>query len=276
MDKVFYNEIILVTGSGKRDGIGYGIAHHLAELGAQVVVTDVCKRNPPDPELEEKARIELNSIAEEFMSFGQKHLAIEADLTIPEEIKELFNQIERVLGTVTILVNNAGICFVKPLLKTTLDEWELTLKINTTSVFQLTKEAVNRMLGKEIRGNIINISSISGKEGWPDFGAYTASKFAIIGLTQSFAREVATCGIRINAICPGLIATSMNDHNLELLAKVRKSTPDEIDKSQLERIPLKRYGTPEDVAKLVAFLASEESSYMTGQAINVTGGLMVH
>jgi NAD(P)-dependent dehydrogenase (short-subunit alcohol dehydrogenase family) len=132
------------------------------------------------------------------------------------------------------------------------------------------------MIKSGIRGSIINMSSISGKEGWPDFGAYTTSKFAVIGFTQTLAREVAEFGIRVNSVCPGLIATGMNDQNLELLSKVRNIPPDEIDRSQLERVPLKRYGTPEDVAKLVAFLASEDSSYMTGQAINVTGGLMVH
>lgn len=276
MEKKFEREIVLVTGSGRRNGIGYGIARLMAEMGASVVVTDVCKRSRPDPEFEEQAWNELSSIAEEFTKLGGKHLAIKADLTKPEEIDTIFNQIEEKLGTVSILINNAGICIVKPLLDTSLGEWEATLKVNLTGVFLSCTEAARRMLKKNIKGSIINMSSISGKEGWNDFGAYTATKFGVIGITQTFARELARTGIRVNAVCPGLIATGMNDANNALMAKVRNTTPEEIDKAQQARIPVGRYGTARDIAKVVAFLASDEAGYMTGQALNVTGGLMVH
>jgi len=276
MSKLFEGEVVLVTGSGRRNGIGYGIARLMVELGASVVVTDVCKRSRPDRDYEDQAWRELSAIADEFKGLGGRHLAMKADLSIPKEIESLFDHIEKSLGTVSILVNNAGICIVKPLLDTSLGEWETTMTINTTSVFLCSTEAARRMINKHIKGSIINISSISGKEGWPDFGAYTASKFAILGFTQTFARELARQGIRVNAVCPGLIATGMNDINLELLAKVRNTSPEEIDRSQRERVPLGRYGTPRDIARVVAFLASQEANYMTGQSINVTGGLMVH
>lgn len=276
MTQRFDGEVVLVTGSGRRSGIGYGIARYFAESGASVAVTDICRRSQPDRAFETAALRELASIREEFNNLGGKHLAVKADISVPEEVINLFDAVENSLGTVSVLINNAGICPVKPLLETTLPEWEATLRINATGTFLCSLEAAKRLIAKNKSGNIINIASISGKEGWPDFGAYTASKFAVVGFTQSFAREMAGNGIRVNAVCPGLIATGMNDANLELLAKVRNSTAEEIDRSQLSRIPLGRYGTPREVAQVVAFLASADAGYMTGQAINITGGLQVH
>lgn len=275
MERDLRGVVAVITGSGRRRGIGYGIARTLARLGASTVVTDICRRSRPDPEFEAQAWEELVSVAREFEEFGGKHRAIKADVTNPDEVNALLDQAEVGLGVVNTVVNNAGICVVKPLLDTSLGEWEASLKVNATGTFLFSVLAAKRMVAQGIKGNIINISSISGKEGWPDFGAYTASKFAVLGFSQTLARELAPHGIRVNAVCPGLIATDMNDVNLELLARLRHTTPEEIDRAQLSRVPLGRYGSPEDVANAVAFLISEEAAYMTGQAINVTGGLMV-
>jgi NAD(P)-dependent dehydrogenase (short-subunit alcohol dehydrogenase family) len=268
-------KIALITGSGRRNGIGYGIARYLALQGATVVVTDVCNRGEPDPAFEAAAWAELNSIAAELNQISRS-LAVKANITQSSDVETLFNQIEQELGFLDILVNNAGVFVVKPLLETTLNEWETTMRVNAYGTFLCSTQAARRMIRHGVKGRIINIASISGKEGWPNFGAYTASKFAVIGLTQTLARELAPQGINVNAVCPGLITTSMNELALARLSELRGVSPESIDQAQLERIPHKRYGTPEDVAKVVAFLASSESDYMTGQAINVSGGLMVH
>jgi NAD(P)-dependent dehydrogenase (short-subunit alcohol dehydrogenase family) len=131
------------------------------------------------------------------------------------------------------------------------------------------------MIAHGIRGNIVSIGSLSAKEGWPDFGAYTASKFALMGFTQAFAREMAPHGIRVNAVCPGLIAAGVSEEVTTALAQRHGLTPEALDRDSLSRVPLGRYGMPEDVAQAVAFLVSPAASYITGQAINVCGGSMV-
>lgn len=269
-------KVAIVTGSGRRSGIGYGIARYLAQLGAAVTVTDVGRRAEPDSAFEAAAWAELESIATELSQLGGNSLAVKADITNPDEVETLLKRVETELGPVDILVNNAGVFMVKPLLETSPAEWELTLKVNALGTFLCSTQTARRMIERGTPGRIVNIASISGKEGWPNFGAYTASKFAVIGLTQTFAREMAPYGINVNAVCPGLIATGMNDIGLARLAELGGVTPEEISQAQLERVPLGRYGTPEDVARLVAFLVSPEAAYMTGQAINMSGGLMVH
>lgn len=276
MEKSLRDEVVLVTGSGRRNGIGYGIARKLAQKGASVIVTDICRRSQPDTAFEVTAWSELSSIAEEFTEFGNQHLAVKADITDANDVSSLIEKAEAELGKISILINNAGICVVKPLIETSPEEWEASMKVNAFGTFLCSVLVARQMISHNINGQIVNISSISGKEGWPDFGAYTASKFAVVGFTQSFAREMAPHGITVNAVCPGLIHTGMNDVNLELLAEIRNSTPEEIDKAQVSRVPLGRYGTSEDVADVVAFLVSPAASYMTGQSLNVTGGLMVH
>ncbi|MFN8458523.1 MAG: SDR family oxidoreductase [Anaerolineae bacterium] len=267
--------VAIITGSGRRNGIGYGIARYLAGLGADVVVTDVCRRAEPDLAFEASAWAELAGIADELNQISRS-IAVKADITNPAEVESLLDQVEEAFGPVSLWVNNAGVFMVKPLLETTTTEWEVTMKVNAYGTFLGSTQAARRMLLRGIKGRIVNIASISGKEGWPNFGAYTASKFAVIGLTQTLARELAPYGINVNAVCPGLIATSMNDLALARLSELRGVPAEAIDRAQVERIPQGRYGTPEDVAKVVAFLASPESDYMTGQALNVTGGLMVH
>ncbi|MFN8456627.1 MAG: SDR family oxidoreductase [Anaerolineae bacterium] len=267
--------VAIITGSGRRSGIGYGIARYLARLGAAVAVTDVCRQAEPDSAFEASAWAELAGIADELNQISQS-IAVKADITNPAEVESLLNQVEGTLGPVNLWVNNAGVFVVKPLLETTPAEWEVTMKVNTFGTFVGSTQAARRMIQRGIKGRIVNMASISGKEGWPNFGAYTASKFAVIGLTQTLARELAPYGINVNAVCPGLIATGMNELGLARLSELRGVPAEAIDKAQLERIPQGRYGTPEDVAKVVAFLASPESDYMTGQALNVSGGLMVH
>lgn len=275
MSDVLRGKVALVTGSGRRSGIGYAIAAELARRGASIVVTDICRRSQPDPNFEAAAWAELESIAGELGQLGGGQLPVKADITNPADVEALFDRAEKSLGPVNIVVNNAGVFVVKPLLETSLAEWEISMKVNALGTFLCSTQAARRMIARKIEGRIVNISSISGKEGWPNFGAYTASKFAVLGFTQTFAREMAPHGINVNAVCPGLIATDMQEHGIAEMARIRGVTPVEVDRAQLERVPMGRYGAAEDVARVVAFLVSPDSAYMTGQALNISGGLMV-
>lgn len=275
MSQQLTGQVALITGSGRRSGIGYAIAKVLAQQGASVVITDIARRAWPDPDFEAAAWQEMVAISEELGQFGRQHLPFKADITDPDQVEALLDASEQALGPVDILVNNAGVFVVKPLLETTIAEWELSMKVNAFGTFLCSIHTARRMIRAGRPGRIVNISSISGKEGWPNFGAYTASKFAVLGLTQTLARELAPHGINVNAVCPGLIATQMQDHGIAELAKIRGVTPEAVDRAQLERVPLGRYGDPEEVAQVVAFLVSPDSAYMTGQALNISGGLMV-
>ena len=269
-------KVALVTGAGRRRGLGYGIARHLAGLGASVAILGAGNRRTSDPDYEAAALSELLSIRDELAALGGgRHLAAKADVASPHEVERLLDSVEGELGAVDILVNNAGVCPVKPLLETTFSEWEKTMAVNVTGAFVCSTKTARRMIASGIRGNIVSIASLSAKEGWPDFGAYTASKFALLGFTQVFAREMAPHGVRVNAICPGYIAAGVSEEITASLVAKLGQTPEALDRSTVARVPLGRYGTAEDVAQAVAFLVSPAASYITGQAINVCGGVMV-
>jgi NAD(P)-dependent dehydrogenase (short-subunit alcohol dehydrogenase family) len=177
-----------------------------------------------------------------------------------------------VLGPIDLLVNNAGLCRLGAIAEFPEADWRATFRVNVDSVFFCCQAALPHMLARG-RGNIVNIASWSGKAGAPFFGPYCASKFAVIGLTQSLAKEVAAQGIRVNAVCPGIVAgTEMRAQvDAEARALGRPTSTDRVG-----WIPLGRLGEAEDVAGVVAFLASDDARYMTGQALNVTGGLWMH
>jgi NAD(P)-dependent dehydrogenase (short-subunit alcohol dehydrogenase family) len=259
MTQTLTGQVAIVTGTGRRNGIGYAIARKLAALGANLVVSDLA---------------EPGEIAAELGGQGQ-HLALAADVGSGDACERLVRHCVERYGRLDILVNNAGICITRPLLETSLADWELTMQVNARSVFALSVAAARQMISQGQGGSIVNMSSISGKEGWPNFGAYTASKFAVLGFTQTFAREMAAHNIRVNAVCPGLIETGLNSQILHDLAALRAGSAQQIEDAQLARVPLGRYGTPADVASMVAFLVSREAAYLTGQALNVCGGLMV-
>jgi NAD(P)-dependent dehydrogenase (short-subunit alcohol dehydrogenase family) len=275
MQPDLHGKVALITGSGRRSGIGYAIATVLAQRGASIVITDWGRRAEPDPDFEATAWAEMESIRQELAENGRPHFAFRADITNPAEVDSLIEATETALAPIDILINNAGIFVVKPLLETSVAEWELSMKVNAFGTFLCSVRVAERMIQQGTAGRIVNMSSISGKEGWPHFGAYTASKFAVLGFTQTLARELGPHGINVNAVCPGLIATDMQAHSIAHLAQLRGVSPAAVDQAQLERVPLGRYGTPAEVAGVVAFLVSPDSAYMTGQALNISGGLMV-
>ena len=186
------------------------------------------------------------------------------------DVEQAAAMLAEALGAVDILVNNAGILRTGPFLDTTEAAWRDTFGVNVDGVFHCCQAILPGMVARG-RGAVVNMSSWTGKKGMGNYAAYSASKFAVIGLTQSMAAEMAGHGIRINAVCPGVIADTPMRLEAEALNKAQ-GLPD-MESRARDSIPLGRAGTPEDVANVVAFLASDEAAYMTGQAINVTGGI---
>ena len=237
-------KVAIVTGSAR--GIGREIALRLAEAGAAVVVSDVADAGP---------------VAEEIKKMGQKSLAVVADVTSASDVAGLVEKATAEYGRIDILVNNAGIARDQLLMRMSDEDWEAVLNVNLKSVFLCTR-AVLRQMVKQRWGRIISISSIVGIVGNPGQANYSSSKAGVIGFTRTIAREVGSRGITVNAIAPGFIVSKMTDQ----LSEEQKA-------EMLKRIPLGFLGTPRDVAEAVAFLASEEARYITGQVLGVDGGL---
>lgn len=240
-------KVALVTGAAQ--GIGKRIAEVLAESGASVVVNDM---NITQAEIVSRGINEKNG----------KSFAFKADVSKSTEVKALFEATVEKYATIDILVNNAGVLYGTPFEDITELEWRQVIDVNLNGVFLCSREAFRIMKTKR-RGKIVNISSTAGKTASTFGGAhYTASKSGVLGLTRHLAREIATYGINVNAVCPGSIDTPM----------VRsKASPEQIDQA-VRKIPVQRLGTPEDVALLTLFLCSDASSYVTGASFDINGG----
>lgn len=253
------DRVAVITGGGS--GIGAELCRAFAAEGAKVAVTDL------RPEAAEH-------IAQEIESSGGRATAMALDVSDEKSVEVVADRVEASLGQIAIWVNNAGVSFVTPFLDCSEELWNFTVDINLKGAFLGCKAAIRRMLPYK-RGVIINMSSQSGKVGNSHYAAYCASKFGIIGLTQSLAMEFAGDGIRVNAICPGVVFTPLWDQMIEDYARKRNMKPDDVQPYLESKIPLGRLCTPQDVAQTATFLASDDSSYMTGQSINVSGGTVM-
>ncbi len=244
----FSGTVALVTGAGQ--GIGLAIAREFARFGAFVYINDI-----------EAQRAEYaKALLEEA---GYQVDAVPGNVADPKHVAQIFDKIDRRHGRIDVLVNNAGIEPVSSILDHPLEDWQRTIDTNLTAAFLCTQQAGRRMR-KQKQGSIINIASIAGKS-QPLYlrSAYAASKAGLVGFTKEAAREFAAYGIRVNAVCPGVIITPMTEH--------LRNNPEQMARWQQE-IPLGRLGKPEEVASLCLWLASDAASYVTGVAWHVDGG----
>lgn len=275
MYKDLRKKTAVVTGSGKRTGIGYAIAEKLASCGANVVIADLGKTIAGD-KVKTGSWEEMEDIAGSLANnFGVKTLAVNVDVTDNKSISQMADSIREQFEQVDILCNNAGASFGVPDAVHTYNEdaWMKTIDVNLHGVFRVSRAIIPMMMGAG--GSIINTASRAGKKPPLFNGAYAVAKAGVIMLTKVMAGELAGAGIRINAICPGQIMTDLEKWRFGLEAEIYGTTIEKREKEMCKTIPLGRIGTPGEAANLVAWLASDESSYITGQAINVTGGQLM-
>lgn len=266
----------LITGAGKRTGIGYAIARALAENGTHIVIADLGKTGGDDAQVATGLHAEMTDIAAELETkFGVESLAVAVDVASATAIAAMVTTVSERFPAIDILCNNAGASFGVPNAVHTYDEdaWMKTIDINLHSVFRISRAILPLMM--KSGGVIINTASRAGKVPPIFNGAYAVAKAGVIMLSKVMARELAGMGIRVNAICPGQIMTDLEKWRFGLEAQFFESTIEKREAEMCKSIPLGRIGKPAEVGDLVAFLASEASTYLTGQAINITGGQLM-
>ena len=256
----FKNKTVVVTGGNK--GIGLAIAERFSAEGANLVIASI--------------EDQVLDAATKLRDLGGNAIGVVCDVGDKDSVATLYNQAEDEFGSIDISVQNAGIITIAKVENLTEAEWDDTMKVNTKGVFLCCQEAIHRMRGSGKGGRLINTASGQARDGFIYTPHYAASKFGVVGLTQSLAKEVALDHITVNAICPGIIKTDMWDYNDRVWGKMLGDYgPGELMASWVQNIPMKRAGEGRDVAGLVAFLASEDAGYITGQTINVDGGLIM-
>ncbi|MDQ0302121.1 SDR family NAD(P)-dependent oxidoreductase [Ancylobacter polymorphus] len=242
--------------TGGATGIGRAIAVALARQGVRVAVGD----------------INLAAAQETVATLGDGAIAVEVDVRKRASVEAAFAQVLEGLGGCDLLVANAGVSTMRGALDLTDEEWDFNFDVNTRGVF-LTNQIAARHFVAQGKGCIVNTASLAAKVGAPFLAHYSASKFAVLGWTQALARELAAKGVRVNAVCPGFVATGMQSREVEWEASLRGVSPQRVIDDYIAQTPLGRLEVPEDVADVVVFLASEQARFMTGQGVNVTGGV---
>jgi NAD(P)-dependent dehydrogenase (short-subunit alcohol dehydrogenase family) len=257
MDRTGAKNVAVVTGAGK--GIGRSIVLRLARDGYDVVVNDVDRKS-------------AEVTAEDARKCGAQAPIHIGDVGEAKAVAEMVDHVLDYFGRIDAWVNNAGIVRLGLIADLSEEDWRALFRVNVDGVFFCCQKVIPHMVCRK-RGAVVNVASWNGKVGMPYFGAYCATKFAVVGLTQALAKEVAPYGVRVNAVCPGIVADTPMRREIEKLSPKFGIPP---SAERAAGIPLRRLAVAEDVARVVAFLLSEEAGYMTGQAINVTGGLWMH
>ena len=270
-------KVALVTGAGGENGMGRGIATRLAREGADVIVNDFTAIPYPD-----RPWRGVSAVVEEIEEMGRRSKAIIADVSDTAQVRAMFEEAVSEFGKLDIVVSNAGSRpggDRKVMVDVSDEDFDLVQRVNVRGTWLVCQAAARHMIGRGGGGRIITMSSRAGKTGTATYAAYCASKFAVIGITQSLALEVARYGITVNAICPGLVDTERVDYIAAATAPEGQSAVEyraDMVRERSATIPLGRLAVAADIARVVAFLASEESDYVTGQALNVAGGYEVH
>ena len=277
-------KVALVTGAGGMRGVGRATVMKLAGQGADIALTDVHRETEDLPPAEVRTSWRgIDAVTEEVQAAGRSAFPVYCDLGDSAQIERMVDQVIDHYGRIDVLVNNARAIIGRdkvPVTELEQEVWEHFLRINTTAPYLLTKEVGRRMIEAGNGGRIINIASNASKQASATGAAYSASKFAVLGLTQASALDLAPYGITVNAVCPGPINTDRMSYWERDQAAERGISQEEfrgqIVQAGAQASPLGRIAEPQDVANVVAFLASDEASFVTGQAYNVNGGLLFH
>ncbi len=271
-------KVALVTGAGGKNGIGRAIATRLAKEGADVAVNDITEHPYATDQSDWQG---LPDVVREIEAMGQRAISIVADVADAEQVKEMVEQTVAHFGKIDILINNAGTIAGKdrvPVVDLAEEDWDRVQRVNVKGVFLCSQAVARHLIAQGTGGKIINMSSVTGKRGSARFAAYSASKFAVIGFTQSLACELAPYQVNVNAICPGLVDTERFGHLASVLMPENLS-PDEQLTEYARRseaaVPIGRLAEGADVAKMAAFLASDEAAYLSGVSITVSGGTVM-
>jgi NAD(P)-dependent dehydrogenase (short-subunit alcohol dehydrogenase family) len=247
----------LITGGGS--GIGKSIVKALAAAGAWVAVTD-------------KNGDAAAAVAKEV---GKDAISMALDVTDAAATAQVFDKVIEEFGGLDIVCANAGVSTMNKTIDLTEAEWDFNMNINAKGIFLTNQAAVRRWLASNSQGVIVNTASLAGKIGAPLLAHYSASKFAVVGFTQALAREVGKNGIRVNCVCPGFVRTGMQEREIEWEGKLRGMTPEAVREEYISLTPLGRIQEAEDVADIVVFLASDLSRFLTGEAVNASGGVLM-
>ncbi|MGH7949654.1 MAG: SDR family NAD(P)-dependent oxidoreductase [Candidatus Binataceae bacterium] len=271
------DKVAIVTGCARERGIGRAIALRLAREGAHIVAADFCRDIKEYPDAKFGQMEELEGVAGAIRKLGRRALAVRVDVTDEAEVEQMVGAAMKEFGRIDILCNNAGGGvgggFV---VDHSLDSWNRTIAMNLTGAFLCSKYAARPMIAARRGGRIINTASIAGKRGGPMMSAYTAAKHGVVGFTRSLALELGPHNITVNAVCPGFVETQLFEGLLNMVGATRNLTRDQAIKFFVSQVPMGRMETGDDVANVVAFLASDDGGYMTGQALNICGGVETH
>ncbi|RKU30432.1 hypothetical protein C6497_04405 [Candidatus Poribacteria bacterium] len=271
-------KVALVTGAGGKNGIGRAIATRLAKEGADIAVNDLIEHPYAADDTEWRG---LPAVVSEIEAIGRKAISVVADVSNAEQVLEMVDRTVTHFGKIDILVNNAGTKAGKdrvPVVDLSEEDWDRVQNVNVKGVFLCCRAVARHLIKQETGGKIINLSSITGKQGSASYAAYCASKFAVIGFTQSLAHELAPYQVNVNAICPSLVDTERVAHLAAAMMPDDLSAEEqraEFARRSESIVPLGRLAKGADVANMAAFLASDESSYMTGLSITISGGLVM-
>jgi len=272
-------KVALVTGAATKRGMGHSVALELARGGADVAVVDKYEA-PPSPFRGDEGWRGLKEVVEEVVFLGRKGFATVADVSVSQQVDEAVKKVLAKFGKIDILVNCVGTGGKRdtPVIECSDEDWQVPLSVNLNGSFYTSRAVARDMVKRGQGGKIVHISSMLGKIGRPGMSAYAASKHGIIGLVQCLALELAPHKINVNCICPGWVMTNNRDGYLKEQAQVLGISVDEVadrrNQALSASIPLGRCATAKDMADLILFLVSSQSDYMTGQAINTTGGFL--